>query len=46
MIFCLGVPNILVLDQGLLVEQGTHNELIARKGHFYYLNQQQLETAA
>ncbi|KOP28178.1 ABC transporter ATP-binding protein [Hapalosiphon sp. MRB220] len=33
---------ILVLDRGLLVESGTHNELIAKKGHYYYLNQQQL----
>lgn len=33
---------ILVLDQGVLVESGTHKELIAKKGHYYYLNQQQL----
>ncbi|MEH1830598.1 MAG: peptidase domain-containing ABC transporter [Nostoc sp.] len=33
---------ILVLDQGVLVENGTHDELIAKKGHYYYLNQQQL----
>jgi ATP-binding cassette subfamily B protein len=33
---------ILVLDRGLLVESGTHDELIAKKGHYYYLNQQQL----
>lgn len=33
---------ILVLDQGVLVERGTHEELIAKKGHYYYLNQQQL----
>ncbi|KYC37655.1 ABC transporter ATP-binding protein [Scytonema hofmannii PCC 7110] len=33
---------ILVLDRGVLVESGTHNELIARKGHYFYLNQQQL----
>ncbi|MCC5639013.1 peptidase domain-containing ABC transporter [Nostoc sp. CHAB 5844] len=33
---------ILVLDRGLLVESGTHEELIARKGHYFYLNQQQL----
>ena len=32
---------ILVLDRGLLVESGTHDELIAKKGHYYYLNQQQ-----
>ena len=33
---------ILVLDHGILVESGTHDELIAKKGHYYYLNQQQL----
>jgi HlyB family type I secretion system ABC transporter len=33
---------ILVLDRGVLVESGTHDELIAQKGHYYYLNQQQL----
>ncbi|MEH2254132.1 peptidase domain-containing ABC transporter [Nostoc sp.] len=33
---------ILVLDQGVLVERGIHEELIAKKGHYYYLNQQQL----
>ncbi len=32
---------ILVLDRGVLVESGTHEELIAKKGHYYYLNQQQ-----
>lgn len=33
---------ILVLDRGVLVESGTHEELIAKQGHYYYLNQQQL----
>ncbi len=33
---------ILVLDKGILIESGTHDELIAKKGHYYYLNQQQL----
>ncbi|QLE54876.1 peptidase domain-containing ABC transporter [Nostoc sp. TCL26-01] len=33
---------ILVIDRGLLVESGTHDELIARRGHYFYLNQQQL----
>ncbi|MEH2377912.1 MAG: peptidase domain-containing ABC transporter [Nostoc sp.] len=32
---------ILVLDRGVLLESGTHDELIAKKGHYYYLNQQQ-----
>jgi ATP-binding cassette, subfamily B, bacterial HlyB/CyaB len=33
---------ILVLDRGILVESGSHGELIAKKGHYFYLNQQQL----
>jgi len=32
---------IIVLDRGVLLESGTHDELIAKKGHYYYLNQQQ-----
>ncbi len=34
---------ILVLDKGILVESGTHNQLMAKRGHYYYLNQQQLQ---
>jgi ATP-binding cassette, subfamily B, bacterial HlyB/CyaB len=33
---------ILVLDKGVLLETGTHPELMAKKGHYFYLNQQQL----
>ena len=33
---------ILVMDQGVLVESGTHQELMNQKGQYYYLNQQQL----
>jgi len=36
---------ILVMDKGVLVESGNHQELIAKKGHYYYLNQQQLSQA-
>ncbi|MFG6100332.1 ABC transporter transmembrane domain-containing protein [Leptothoe sp. ISB3NOV94-8A] len=35
---------ILVLDRGILVESGNHEALMARRGHYYYLNQQQLAT--
>ena len=34
---------ILVLDKGILIEQGTHEELMTKRGHYYYLNQQQLQ---
>jgi HlyB family type I secretion system ABC transporter len=34
---------ILVLEKGRLVEQGTHDELMERRGLYYYLVSQQLE---
>lgn len=34
---------ILVLDRGILVEQGTHDQLIAIQGLYYHLAQQQLD---
>jgi ABC-type bacteriocin/lantibiotic exporter with double-glycine peptidase domain len=34
--------RILVLDRGVLVEQGNHPELMAKRGQYYHLNQQQL----
>jgi ABC-type multidrug transport system fused ATPase/permease subunit len=37
--------KILVLDRGILVEQGSHQELMDKKGFYYYFNQQQLEPA-
>ena len=37
---------ILVLDKGVLVESGTHQELMAKKGNYFYLNQQQLDVTA
>jgi ATP-binding cassette subfamily B protein len=33
---------ILVLDRGRIVEQGSHIELMSRRGQYFYLNQQQL----
>ena len=35
--------NILVLDQGRIVEQGTHTELTDRRGYYYKLVKNQLE---
>lgn len=32
---------IVMMDQGSVVEQGTHEELMAMKGRYYYLYQQQ-----
>ena len=37
--------NILVLDKGEVVEQGTHESLMAQKGHYYNLYQSQFDTA-
>jgi ATP-binding cassette subfamily B protein len=36
---------ILVIEKGQLVEQGTHDELMARQGLYYYLSSQQLGLA-
>jgi ATP-binding cassette, subfamily B, bacterial HlyB/CyaB len=35
---------ILVLDRGILIESGTHDELMQKRGKYFYLNQQQLAT--
>jgi ATP-binding cassette, subfamily B, bacterial HlyB/CyaB len=35
--------SILVLDRGVLVEQGTHEELMSKKGLYYHLAQQQID---
>ncbi len=37
----LDYDQILVVDHGKLVEQGTHDQLIDRQGHYYELWQQQ-----
>ena len=36
--------NILVLDQGEVVEQGNHEELMAKKGHYYNLYNAQFDS--
>lgn len=33
--------TIVVMDAGRMVEQGTHNELMSREGHYFYLYNQQ-----
>jgi ATP-binding cassette subfamily B protein len=38
--------KILVLYEGKVVEQGKHDELVARRGMYYELVQKQLSTAA
>jgi ATP-binding cassette, subfamily B, bacterial HlyB/CyaB len=35
---------ILVLDKGILIESGTHPQLMAERGQYYHLNQQQIVT--
>jgi ATP-binding cassette subfamily B protein len=35
--------KIVVLDRGVIVEQGTHEELMGRKGLYFYLCSQQLD---
>lgn len=42
----MNADNIVVLEKGEIVEQGTHEELIATKGAYYYLIRNQLELGA
>jgi ATP-binding cassette, subfamily B, bacterial len=35
--------KIIVLDKGKVVEEGSHNELVASKGEYYRLVKNQLE---
>ena len=34
---------ILVVDDGKIIEQGTHDELMRKKGHYYTLYTRQFE---
>jgi ATP-binding cassette subfamily B protein len=33
---------IVVLDRGTIIEQGTHEELMAKQGLYYFISTQQL----
>ncbi|NQX40839.1 peptidase domain-containing ABC transporter [Pedobacter steynii] len=35
--------NIIVLDKGIIIEQGSHQELVSRNGEYYQLVKNQLE---
>ena len=37
---------ILVLDKGILIESGNHQQLMAKRGQYYYLTQQQAATVS
>jgi ATP-binding cassette subfamily B protein len=38
--------HILVLDKGKVVEQGTHDTLMAKKGFYYQLYQSQFDSVS
>lgn len=37
------IPNIVVLDHGKIIEEGTHKELTQKRGAYYKLVKNQLE---
>ena len=40
-----GADTILVMDKGTIIEQGTHEELLAARGFYYDLYASQFEEA-
>ena len=42
----MNADQIVVIDQGEIVEQGTHYELVAKMGDYYHLVKNQLEVGA
>ena len=41
----IDADNIVVVDDGIVVEQGKHNDLLAQEGHYYQLWQAQKDHA-
>lgn len=39
----MNADNIIVLDNGIIVEQGKHDQLVKRRGHYFRLVKNQLE---
>ena len=42
----LNEPTLMVVQDGKIIEQGTHQELLGKKGHYYRLYTRQYEDEA